>query len=73
MKSIRVLLIIITLLLLSIVVIYADSKQSQFVDYDCHDFKTQQEAQRMLDRNPDDPYGLDSDRDGIACESLPKK
>lgn len=38
-------------------------------DYDCSDFATQGEAQQYL--LPGDPYGLDADNDGIACESLP--
>lgn len=39
------------------------------VDYDCEDFSTQEEAQEYL--LPGDPYGLDGDNDGIACEDLP--
>jgi hypothetical protein len=39
------------------------------VDYDCSDFATQEEAQEYL--LPGDPYGLDADDDGIACEDLP--
>src|SRR4051795_3606941 len=38
------------------------------VDYDCADFATQEEAQEYLE--PGDPYGLDADNDGIACEDL---
>lgn len=38
-------------------------------DYDCADFATQEEAQEYL--LPGDPYGLDGDGDGIACEDLP--
>jgi micrococcal nuclease len=41
-------------------------------DYDCKDFKTQREAQAVLDANPGDPYRLDRDKDGKACESLPR-
>lgn len=42
-------------------------------DKDCSDFDNQAAAQKFfLDHDPDhDPYGLDSDYDGIACESLP--
>lgn len=40
-------------------------------NYNCGDFKTQAEAQRILDSMPGDPYKLDSDNDRIACESLP--
>jgi hypothetical protein len=39
------------------------------VDYDCEDFATQGEAQEYL--LPGDPYRLDADNDGIACEDLP--
>lgn len=39
------------------------------VDYDCEDFETQEEAQEYL--LPGDPYNLDGDDDGIACEDLP--
>jgi len=37
--------------------------------YDCSDFETQEEAQAQL--LPGDPYGLDGDNDGQACETLP--
>ena len=39
-------------------------------DYDCKDFKTQAEAQKIFNAYPGDPFKLDRDRDGIACESL---
>ena len=39
-------------------------------DYNCSDFKTQAETQRMLNAYPGDPFRLDRDHDGIACESL---
>lgn len=38
-------------------------------DYDCADFATQAEAEEYL--LPGDPYNLDADNDGIACEDLP--
>lgn len=43
------------------------------VDKDCSDFDTQAQAQNFyLDHDPqNDPHQLDSDDDGIACESLP--
>lgn len=40
-------------------------------DCDCSDFKTQAEAQRVLNAFPGDPFRLDGDKDGKACESLP--
>jgi Excalibur calcium-binding domain len=38
-------------------------------DYDCSDFNNQAEAEEHL--LPGDPYNLDGDNDGIACEELP--
>lgn len=39
------------------------------LDYDCSDFANQAEAQAHL--LPGDPYRLDADNDGVACEDLP--
>jgi micrococcal nuclease len=39
-------------------------------DYNCSDFRTQAEAQKVFDAYPGNPFKLDKDRDGIACESL---
>jgi micrococcal nuclease len=39
-------------------------------DCDCSDFNTRAEAQRVLNAYPSDPFRLDADKDGIACESL---
>jgi hypothetical protein len=41
-------------------------------DYNCKDFSSQKEAQKMFDKYETDIYGLDRDGDGIACESLTK-
>src|SRR5215203_7292295 len=38
-------------------------------DYDCDEFESQEEAQLYL--APGDPYGLDEDGNGVACEILP--
>jgi hypothetical protein len=42
-------------------------------DYDCSDFATHRQAQRFFKHhNPRrDPFRLDADHDGIACEDLP--
>jgi hypothetical protein len=43
-------------------------------DYSCDSFATQAEAQSFYEENAGptlDVYGLDPDRDGIACEELP--
>lgn len=39
-------------------------------DYDCSDFDSHEQAQAVLDQDPSDPYRLDADDDGIACESI---
>lgn len=40
-------------------------------DRNCTDFETQADAQGHLDAHPGDPDGLDSDKDGVACERNP--
>lgn len=39
-------------------------------DYDCGHFETHEQAQYVLERDSNDPHGLDADDDGVACESL---
>ncbi|CAA9401058.1 MAG: hypothetical protein AVDCRST_MAG03-1223 [uncultured Rubrobacteraceae bacterium] len=46
-----------------------ESTASPAGDYGCSDFQTQEEAQTYL--TPGDPYVLDPDGDGLACEELP--
>lgn len=48
---------------------FVSAGSASAVDYDCSDFATQEEAQEYL--LPGDPYGLDGDNDGVACEDLP--
>jgi hypothetical protein len=38
----------------------------------CSDFKTQEEAQAVFDRDKSDPYNLDPSGDGLACSLLPR-
>ncbi len=40
-------------------------------DLNCENFATQRQAQAALEQSPGDPYGLDADGDGWACERLP--
>lgn len=45
-------------------------------DYNCSDFKTQGEAQAFFDKAGgvlNDTNKLDGNKDGVACQSLPKK
>jgi hypothetical protein len=48
--------------------------------YDCDDFKYQEDAQKVFNRHPGDPYGLDGPigpasegKPGVACEDLPHR
>ncbi|MBR9683578.1 excalibur calcium-binding domain-containing protein [Candidatus Woesearchaeota archaeon] len=51
-----------------------DSSEDPNNRYDCSDFDTRTEAQRLFERDGGpsyDPHHLDRDRDGYACEGLP--
>jgi hypothetical protein len=37
--------------------------------YNCGDFDSQKDAQRVLNRDPSDPNNLDADNDGMACDA----
>ena len=50
-----------------------DAQDEGFYDYNCDDFETQNEAQRVYDQCGTDVNRLDGDKDGIVCESLPKE
>jgi len=39
-------------------------------DCDCSDFSSRQQAQQVLNSFLGDPFQLDGDKDGVACESL---
>lgn len=50
------------------------TKGKKASDYNCDDFDTQSEAQTFFTKvggAGNDLYGLDGDKDGQACESLP--
>jgi hypothetical protein len=52
----------------------AASSATAFVDKDCSDFATQNQAQKYFKKHGGpkrDPSHLDADHDGIACEDLP--
>ncbi len=51
------------------------NKGKKAQDYNCDDFSTQPEAQAFFIKvggRGNDLYRLDGDKDGVACESLPK-
>lgn len=64
--------IVIAMLLAGFVIGLAP-RVAQAQDYDCSDFAFQEDAQAVLDQDPSDPYNLDGDNDGIACETLPRR
>jgi hypothetical protein len=54
----------------AVVLVWSSSAGAQDL-YDCSDFDYQEDAQAQL--LPGDPYGLDDDSDGVACETLPSR
>jgi hypothetical protein len=68
-KRLIFLLVVATALLFNSGIASAASTANVSRDYNCSDFATQAEAEEYL--LPGDPYGLDADNDGIACEDLP--
>ena len=58
----------------SIGLLLVTGEGARAVDYNCSDFATQAQAQSFFLSHggpSSDPYGLDADHDGVACESLP--
>jgi hypothetical protein len=49
---------------------YWSGVAAQTSGFTCEDFITQTAAQHNLENNPSDPYGLDPDGDGLACEEM---
>lgn len=48
------------------------AKGKKASDYNCDDFSSQPQAQAFFGKVKNDLYRLDGDKDGNACESLPK-
>lgn len=57
------------LLVVAFLAVNAAPASAATTDYDCADFANQAEAEEYL--LPGDPYRLDADNDGLACEDLP--
>jgi endonuclease YncB( thermonuclease family) len=57
------------ILLVTVFALLAFAPHAGARDYDCSDFSSQAQAQKFMLAG--DPYSLDSDGDGVACESLP--
>ncbi|UMP02665.1 excalibur calcium-binding domain-containing protein [Amycolatopsis sp. EV170708-02-1] len=54
-------------------VAFALAEAPAVADLNCRDFQYQEDAQAVLDKDRSDPHHLDDDKDGIACEKLPKR
>ena len=50
-----------------------DAQNADYYDYNCDDFATQPEAQRVYEQCGTDVNRLDRDKDGIVCEHLPQE
>src|SRR3954471_6678191 len=58
--------------LLAVVAAFAGAGSAQAqTDFNCSDFLYQEDAQAHL--LPGDPFGLDADHDGVACDGLPHR
>ena len=60
-------------LLMAVAALLALSGTAHAVDQNCSDFAYQEDAQAALDADPSDPNNLDSNHDGVACETLPHR
>jgi hypothetical protein len=60
-------------LLVAVVALLALSGTAQARDIDCGDFPYQEDAQAVLAADPTDPNNLDSNHDGVACETRPHR
>ncbi|MGY6656930.1 excalibur calcium-binding domain-containing protein [Amycolatopsis sp. TRM77291] len=54
-------------------VAFALAEAPAIADLDCGDFQYQEDAQAELEKDRSDPHGLDRNKDGVACEDLPKR
>jgi endonuclease YncB( thermonuclease family) len=63
------LLLVAALALAGLALLSTSPTDIKAADYDCSDFSNQAQAQAYL--LPGDPYRLDGDHDGVACEDLP--
>jgi hypothetical protein len=61
-------------LLVAVAALFALSGTAQAQDLNCReDFTYQEDAQAVLAADPTDPNHLDSNHDGVACETLPHR
>lgn len=79
----QVLMIVLAITLIAATAVYASAEirrseppRAYFLvlaDVDCSAFQTRDLAQHMLLAIEGDPFNLDGDDDGVACEDLPER
>ena len=77
MRKLMILAMMLAMVLVAAMPTFAQGKKGNYGDQynppDLYDqvceIATQQEAQRILNEDPSDPHNLDSDGDGVACNS----
>lgn len=69
---INILVIVLAIIIIAFVTRVVIAGNEGHIDFNCSDFTTQQQAQNIFKKNEKDIYRLDGDKDGIACEGLPK-
>ena len=56
--------------------VFCKAQEENFYNFNCKDFVTQEEAQKIYEvckgEKEGDVFGLDGNNNGIVCESLPK-
>lgn len=70
-KLIRLLALIVAVSGMTLIAVTSTASTAHAKDLNCDDFGSQAAAQANLNNNPGDPNGLDTDGDGVACESNP--
>lgn len=65
-------IVIIIALIIICIFVFKTVTLGILINYDCKDFKTQQEAQKVFERYSYDKYDLDRNNNGVACEKLLK-
>lgn len=66
-KTILIALLMLTIFVVGIGLVGANRTR----EYDCSDFHSREEAEKLFRQNREDIFQLDRDNDGIPCESLP--
>lgn len=66
-KEIKVITIFLACVLLVSIII---KPEVEYKEYNCSDFETQIQSQKIFEQNENDIFHLDKNNNGIACEGL---